>query len=271
MQKIKTELVLNSTTFTLSGFLIELAEIAKHPKHLNEHLRTRLMGLYSAYTEADENERINQTPLYAPNWRAIIKSEGWDFPISREDAIHYLHGYDPAISVTMDEHQDSSRKRRAPPPGIEKRYWAMYTNIFDWNKKYPLSVFPYSGWTSRTLYNWAIAHDWPLPKGYPKPPETAIIANSSHANTTENKTEGPASENILRIKDVCKKVKLSNSRIYKLMSTSEFPASINLGGRTRGWREVEVDNWVRKQANQPRPLDPKVKRSIVEKKNTRNK
>ena len=52
------------------------------------------------------------------------------------------------------------------------------------------------------------------------------------------------SHTILRRDDVLKKVGLGKSCLYELQARGEFPRSISLGGRSVGWLEAEVNEWI---------------------------
>ena len=51
-------------------------------------------------------------------------------------------------------------------------------------------------------------------------------------------------ESILRLASVRSKTGLPTSGIYKRISEGSFPKQINLGGRSVGWLESEVNNWI---------------------------
>ena len=51
-------------------------------------------------------------------------------------------------------------------------------------------------------------------------------------------------ESILRLRDVKSKTGLPTSGIYKRISEGSFPKQINLGGRSVGWIESEIQKWV---------------------------
>lgn len=53
--------------------------------------------------------------------------------------------------------------------------------------------------------------------------------------------------NILRCKEVSKKTGLPKSTIYDMIKDRIFPAPIQLGPRTTGWIEEEVENWLEKK------------------------
>lgn len=50
--------------------------------------------------------------------------------------------------------------------------------------------------------------------------------------------------NILRCREVQTKTGLSRSTIYNYIAKGQFPAPINLGPRTVGWVESEIDDWL---------------------------
>lgn len=53
--------------------------------------------------------------------------------------------------------------------------------------------------------------------------------------------------NIIRMKDVTKKVSLSRSTIYQKIKSGEFPLPFPIGtanSRSRGWLEATIDAWV---------------------------
>lgn len=49
---------------------------------------------------------------------------------------------------------------------------------------------------------------------------------------------------ILRLKDVIEKTGLARSTIYKYVDAGTFPKPISLGGRSVGWIDSEVDEWI---------------------------
>lgn len=50
---------------------------------------------------------------------------------------------------------------------------------------------------------------------------------------------------ILRLKDVLETTGLSKTSIYEFISQGRFPKSIPLGGRSVGWVDTEVENWIK--------------------------
>lgn len=49
---------------------------------------------------------------------------------------------------------------------------------------------------------------------------------------------------ILRLKDVIARTGLARSTIYKYVDIGAFPKPIPLGGRSVGWIDSEVDEWI---------------------------
>lgn len=52
------------------------------------------------------------------------------------------------------------------------------------------------------------------------------------------------SHTILRLPDVIHQTGLSRSSIYLRIANHEFPQSISLGGRSVGWLQQDIDEWV---------------------------
>lgn len=52
---------------------------------------------------------------------------------------------------------------------------------------------------------------------------------------------------ILRLPAVKHQTGLSRSTLYKLISSGEFPKQIDLSGRSVGWLESDVQNWIRQR------------------------
>lgn len=50
---------------------------------------------------------------------------------------------------------------------------------------------------------------------------------------------------IIRLKDVTDSTGIARSTIYKLIGEGEFPKPVPLVGRTVGWVESEVQEWIR--------------------------
>lgn len=52
------------------------------------------------------------------------------------------------------------------------------------------------------------------------------------------------SHTILRLPEVKQRTGLSRSTIYLRIANNEFPAPISLGGRSVGWPETAIDEWI---------------------------
>ena len=61
----------------------------------------------------------------------------------------------------------------------------------------------------------------------------------------QSKIIEPQLERLLPIKEVMHLTGLSKSTIYLYVNGGEFPPSVKLGTRRVGWREVEIQTWVR--------------------------
>lgn len=57
---------------------------------------------------------------------------------------------------------------------------------------------------------------------------------------------------IFRLPDVIKATGLSRSSIYLFIKEERFPKPINLGARSVGWLESEIDAWIAARIQQSR-------------------
>ena len=55
------------------------------------------------------------------------------------------------------------------------------------------------------------------------------------------------STRILRLKSVIETTGLTRSTIYQKIADNKFPPSIQLGPRTVGWLEQDVETWINQQ------------------------
>ena len=60
---------------------------------------------------------------------------------------------------------------------------------------------------------------------------------------------------ILRLPQVKKRTGLSRSSIYLRMANNDFPQTISLGGRSVGWLEQDIDEWIVERIEQSRIND----------------
>ena len=51
-------------------------------------------------------------------------------------------------------------------------------------------------------------------------------------------------KSLLRLPEVRRRVGLSRSEIYRLISLDRFPRGVPLGVRARAWASDEIDNWI---------------------------
>ena len=65
--------------------------------------------------------------------------------------------------------------------------------------------------------------------------------------------------NVLRMKDLPKKIGYQPSTIYELIVKGKFPPPFKLvqGGRAAGWLESTIDEWFSSQANNSKPYNSK--------------
>ncbi|QBM16560.1 hypothetical protein MARI_06420 [Marinobacter sp. JH2] len=55
---------------------------------------------------------------------------------------------------------------------------------------------------------------------------------------------------ILRLRDVIEKTGLARSTVYKYIEAGTFPKPIDLGGRSVGWVDEEINDWILEKVNQ---------------------
>ena len=58
---------------------------------------------------------------------------------------------------------------------------------------------------------------------------------------------------ILRLPVVMERVGISRSSIYKFIAAGTFPKPVQLGPRSVGWLETEIDEWIAVLAGRRRP------------------
>lgn len=54
-----------------------------------------------------------------------------------------------------------------------------------------------------------------------------------------------AGERFMRVAEVCDRVQLSRSQIFRLETAGKFPRRRRLGARTNVWLASEIDTWMR--------------------------
>lgn len=55
-------------------------------------------------------------------------------------------------------------------------------------------------------------------------------------------------DRILRVREVLARISVSRSTLYKWMDEGRFPRHVQLGPRSIGWRESEIDEWLASRA-----------------------
>lgn len=61
-----------------------------------------------------------------------------------------------------------------------------------------------------------------------------------------------STERILRLKEVKVRTGLSRSTIYWSIKKGQFPKPINLGMRSVGWLESEINQWIKERIQERR-------------------
>lgn len=57
---------------------------------------------------------------------------------------------------------------------------------------------------------------------------------------------------ILRLAEVCQRVGLSRSSVYKFVGNADFPQPIPLGARAVGFIESEIEEWIQSRIDASR-------------------
>lgn len=65
-------------------------------------------------------------------------------------------------------------------------------------------------------------------------------------------SNGTATERILRLAEVKLRTGLSRSTIYFAIKKDQFPKPINLGMRSVGWLESEINQWINERIQERR-------------------
>jgi prophage regulatory protein len=68
------------------------------------------------------------------------------------------------------------------------------------------------------------------------------------------KREKAMGQSILRLPQVRLRVGLSRSSIYQKISRQEFPRPVQLGIRSVGWLESEIERWIEERVEHSRGL-----------------
>ena len=62
-------------------------------------------------------------------------------------------------------------------------------------------------------------------------------------------------ERALRIRDVCNRVGVSRTHLYRLVARGIFPAPIRLSERVSVWRESEINGWLHQKFSSATPTE----------------
>jgi prophage regulatory protein len=75
--------------------------------------------------------------------------------------------------------------------------------------------------------------------------DRTVTADELPSSVAEHRASGAR---VLRLPQVCHRVGLCRSMIYRLESEGRFPRRVKLGVRAVGWIESEVESWIRGRA-----------------------
>ena len=56
--------------------------------------------------------------------------------------------------------------------------------------------------------------------------------------------EIPTMVRLLDVKEVCRRLNVSRSTLYKMIAAGQFPPPLRLPGGAPRWREDDVDGWI---------------------------
>lgn len=62
-------------------------------------------------------------------------------------------------------------------------------------------------------------------------------------------SQNPKSLRIVRMREVQKKIGLCKASIYNRIARGTFPKPVSLGGRSVGWIESDLDEWISERCN----------------------
>lgn len=61
-------------------------------------------------------------------------------------------------------------------------------------------------------------------------------------------------EQVMRMKDVVKRIGLCRATIYAMINRGEFPRPIRIGERATGWLESELEAWLASRTPAKKPV-----------------
>lgn len=70
-----------------------------------------------------------------------------------------------------------------------------------------------------------------------------MLTNNERTPMNHNTQQKPP-ETVLRLKEVKSRTGLSRSTIYLAVKNDHFPKPINIGIRSVGWIESEINDWI---------------------------
>lgn len=62
---------------------------------------------------------------------------------------------------------------------------------------------------------------------------------------------------VIRLPDVCRRVGLSRSQVYRLEAAGNFPRRLKIGSRASAWLEHEIAGWISERADAREPSGDK--------------
>ncbi|WP_369326154.1 helix-turn-helix transcriptional regulator [Alcaligenes nematophilus] len=66
----------------------------------------------------------------------------------------------------------------------------------------------------------------------------SALTSSSHNNCCDS-----SAPLFYRMRDVLRMTALSRSSLYRRIAAGTFPAPVSLGGKAKGWRRVDLEQW----------------------------
>ena len=53
-------------------------------------------------------------------------------------------------------------------------------------------------------------------------------------------------DELLRLREVCDRTRLSRATIYRFIKSGDFPRYVRVGSRTSRWRASDIADWLRR-------------------------
>jgi prophage regulatory protein len=86
-----------------------------------------------------------------------------------------------------------------------------------------------------------------IPLVKPEPPQAALPRRPEPPTPTIQAGQKSPGPRYLRLRDVCERVGVGTSMIYKMMATGAFPRQVKVSARTAAWIESEVEAFMNAQ------------------------